>query len=133
MAADFFTVEVWTAKGLQRFLVLFLIDLSSRRVQIAGISAEANGLWMGQIARNLTDTADGLVAGKRYLIHDRDPLFTAVLNYRHSGRKTGSSAPTPAARTAADGTRRSYAPRGEARCDSATVDDSYGLRARLFK
>ncbi len=31
VAADFFTVEVWTAKGLKRFLVLFLLDLSSRR------------------------------------------------------------------------------------------------------
>jgi len=25
---DFFTVEAWTAKGLQRFLVLFFIELS---------------------------------------------------------------------------------------------------------
>jgi putative transposase len=32
---------------------------------------------MSQIARNLTDAADGLLKGKRYLIHDRDPLFTA--------------------------------------------------------
>ena len=31
---------------------------------------------MSQIARNLTDSVDGLLAGKRYLIHDRDPLFT---------------------------------------------------------
>ena len=30
-----------------------------------------------QIARNMTDTVDGLLMGKRYLIHDRDPLFTA--------------------------------------------------------
>jgi transposase InsO family protein len=51
--------------------------LSSRRVQIGGISARANGLWMSQIARNLTDVEDGLLSGKRYLIHDRDPLFTA--------------------------------------------------------
>ena len=35
-----------------------------------------NGLWMDQIARNLTDSLDGILAGKRYLIHDRDPLFT---------------------------------------------------------
>ena len=75
VAADFFTVEVWTAKGLQRFVVLFFIELSTRRVEIAGISAAANGLWMNQIARNLT-MVDGLLAGKRYLIHDRDPLFT---------------------------------------------------------
>jgi hypothetical protein len=45
-------------------------------VEIGGISAAANGLWMTQIARNLTDSIDGLLAGKRYLIHDRDPLFT---------------------------------------------------------
>jgi transposase InsO family protein len=31
---------------------------------------------MTQIARNLTDSIDGLLTGKRYLIHDRDPLFT---------------------------------------------------------
>jgi len=77
VAADFFTVEVWTAKGLRRFLVLFFIELSSRRVEIGGISATASGLWMNQIARNLTDSIDGLLTGKRYLIHDRDPLFTA--------------------------------------------------------
>lgn len=76
VAADFFTVEVWTTKGLQRFMVLFFIELSTRRVEIAGISASANGLWMSQIARNLTDSVDGLLTGKRYLIHDRDPLFT---------------------------------------------------------
>lgn len=76
VAADFFTVEVWTAKGLRRFVVLFFIELSTRRVEIAGISAAANGLWMSQIARNLTDCVEGLLTGKRYLIHDRDPLFT---------------------------------------------------------
>jgi transposase InsO family protein len=76
VAADFFTIEVWTAKGLQRFLVLFFIELSSRRVEIGGISAAANGLWMSQIARNLTDSVEGLLTGKRYLIHDRDPLIT---------------------------------------------------------
>jgi transposase InsO family protein len=77
VAADFFTVEVWTRKGLQRFMVLFFIDLATRRVQIAGIFPGANGLWMNQIARNLTDAVDGLLKGKRYIIHDRDPLFTA--------------------------------------------------------
>ena len=42
VAADFFTTEAWTRKGLTRFLVLFLIDLSSRRVKIAGVAREAN-------------------------------------------------------------------------------------------
>jgi len=33
---------------------------------------------MDQIGRNLTDSMDGLLSGKRYLIHDRDPLFTSA-------------------------------------------------------
>jgi putative transposase len=41
------------------------------------IANATNGLWMSQMGRNLTDTADGILKGKRYLIHDRDPLFTA--------------------------------------------------------
>jgi len=77
VAADFFTIEAWTRKGSTRFLVLFLIDLASRRVEIAGVAREANGLWMGQVGRNLSDAAEGFLIGKRYLIHDRDPLFTA--------------------------------------------------------
>jgi transposase InsO family protein len=76
VAADFFTVEVWTPRGLQRFIVPFFIELSTRKVEIAGIAAAANGLWMSQIGRNLTDAVDGILKGKRYLIHDRDPLFT---------------------------------------------------------
>jgi putative transposase len=76
VASDFFTVEVWTKKGLQRFVVLFFMELSTRRVQLGGIARVANGLWMAQIARNLTDGVDGFFKGKRYLIHDRDPLYT---------------------------------------------------------
>ena len=76
-ATDFFTVEVWTRAGLRRYMVLFFMDLSTRRVEIAGISAIANGLWMSRLARNLTDAVDGLLKGRRYLIHDRDSLFTA--------------------------------------------------------
>ena len=77
VATDFFTVEVWTRRGLKRFMVLFIMGLSTRKVQIAGIASSANGLWMSQIARNLTDAEQGILTGKRYLIHDRDPLFTA--------------------------------------------------------
>ena len=76
VASDFFTIEAWTAKGLQRYLVLFFMELCTRRVEIAGVATNANGLWMTQIARNLTDEVDGFFKGKRYLIHDRDPLYT---------------------------------------------------------
>jgi transposase InsO family protein len=75
-AADLFTVEVLTLRGLVRYHVLFVIDLKTRRVEIAGIHPGPHGAWMVQIARNLTDAFDGFLAGTRYLILDRDPLYT---------------------------------------------------------
>ena len=47
VAADFFTVEVWTRQGLRRFVVLFVMELSTRKV-VAGIGPAPNGLWMKQ-------------------------------------------------------------------------------------
>lgn len=44
-----------TARGLVRHLVMFVIDLRSRRVEIAGIVRQADGDWMKQIARNFSD------------------------------------------------------------------------------
>ncbi len=58
-AVDFFTVEVLTLAGLARHFVLFVIDIETRRVQIAGIVRQPHGAWMKQIARNLTDNMDG--------------------------------------------------------------------------
>ena len=60
-----------------RYLVLFVIDLKTRRVHIAGVSCRADGEWMAQIARNLTDAAAGPLTGFGHLIVDRDPLYTA--------------------------------------------------------
>jgi len=38
-AADFPTVEVWTAVGLVRYLVFFVLDLAARRMEIAAGAA----------------------------------------------------------------------------------------------
>lgn len=76
-AADFFSVEVLTARGLVRHLVFFVMKLETREVVIAGISASPTGAWMRQLARNLTDVEDGFLSGVRYLILDRDPLYTS--------------------------------------------------------
>ena len=73
---DFFTVEVLTLTGLVRFHVLFVIDLATRRVEIAGITRQPFEGWMLQVARQLTDPVDGFLRGHRYLIMDRDPLFS---------------------------------------------------------
>jgi hypothetical protein len=57
-------------------MVLFVIDLKTRRVYIPGITNQANGEWMAQIARNLSDAVAGPLRGFGYLIVDRDPLYT---------------------------------------------------------
>lgn len=75
-AADFFSVEVVTWQGLVRYFVLFVIDLKTRGVDIAGTPRRPDGEWMNQIARNLIDCEEGFLNGSRHLIHDRDPLFT---------------------------------------------------------
>ena len=77
-AGDLFTVEVLTLGGLRRYFVLFVIELKTRRVKIAGIHHQPYGGWMEQMARNLTDVFDGFLMNARHLIHDRDPLFTGA-------------------------------------------------------
>jgi putative transposase len=42
-ATDFFTTEVWTARGLVRYYVIIVMELSTRKVHVAGISPEADG------------------------------------------------------------------------------------------
>ena len=88
-ATDLFTVEVVNPFGLVRYHVLFVIDIATRCVCIGGITSDPNGEWMKQVARNLTDMWDGFLLGKRYLIHDRDPLFTEAVRglLRDSGVK----------------------------------------------
>jgi putative transposase len=57
-------------------MVLFAIDVATRKVEILGLHAQPNGPCMEQIARNISGEG-GFLAGKKYLIHDRDPLYTA--------------------------------------------------------
>ncbi len=86
-AMDFFTVEVLTPGGLIRYFLLFVIDLKTRRVEIAGISHRPYDEWMKQIARNLTDMIEGFLRNTCYLIHDRDPLFSE--SFRATVRAVG--------------------------------------------
>ena len=75
-AADFFTTEVWTAHGLVRHFTLFVIDIATRRVSVAGTTTNPTSAWMEQIARNLTDYETGFLNEKRFLIIDRDAIFS---------------------------------------------------------
>jgi transposase InsO family protein len=72
---DFFTVEVFTLKGLVKYYVLFFIQLETRRVCLAGITPYPDQLWMEQQARNVTMKDWGFLAHSRYLLRDRDAIF----------------------------------------------------------
>ena len=74
-AIDFTTIEVWTKGGLVTYYLLFVMELKTRRVQFAGCTPNPDEAWMKQVARNLTDTVDGFLNGKRYLLMDRDAKF----------------------------------------------------------
>jgi putative transposase len=75
-ACDFFAVETLGVFGPVRYMVLFVIELKSRAVHVAGIRIDPDGAWMMQVARNLLDAVDGFLRNATHLIHDRDPLFT---------------------------------------------------------
>ena len=66
--ADFFTSEVWTPRGLVTYYTLFVIDLRSRRVHVAGSTPTPDAGFMAQAARRPTDAVDGFLAGHRILI-----------------------------------------------------------------
>ena len=76
-ASDFFSVEVWTPRGLVTHYVLFVISLADRIVHIAGITTQPDEGWMLQVGRNLTDEESGALARKHYLIIDRDTKYSA--------------------------------------------------------
>jgi putative transposase len=75
-ASDFFTVEVWTSRGLLTHYVLFVISVAERVVHIAGITTRPGEAWMLQLGRNLIDEQSGALASKRYLIIDRDAKYS---------------------------------------------------------
>ena len=73
LAVDFFTVETIS---LQRLYVLFFIELGSRRVHLAGCTADPTGAWVTQQARQLTWALPERATPVRFLIRDRDSKFT---------------------------------------------------------
>jgi putative transposase len=79
MAADFFTTEVWTGRGLVTYYTLFVIELHSRRVQIVGCTPYPDDAFMLQVGRRLTDPVGRVLAGPRLLICDRDRKWSSAV------------------------------------------------------
>ena len=77
LECDFLTVDTLF---LKRFYVLFFIELATRRVRLAGITANPDGRWVAQQARNLLMQLDDENARPRFLIRDRDSKFTRELD-----------------------------------------------------
>jgi hypothetical protein len=97
VACDFFTSDtIW----LRRLYVLFFIELDTRRVHVAGVTANPDGGWVAQQARNLL-----LVLGEQgrqlhFVLRDRDAKFSRAFDdvFRSEGAQillTQCRHPTP--------------------------------------
>jgi len=84
IACDFFVVEtLW----LGRLYVLFFLELNSRRVHVAGCTANPDRGWTTQQARQLAWSLPERATPARFLIHDRDSKFSRAFNevFRSAG------------------------------------------------
>jgi transposase InsO family protein len=86
VACDFATID--TAL-LRRYYLLFFIDVTSREVYFAGVTANPTGAWTTQAARNLFLRHGDELAGARALVRDRGSQFIAAFDeiFRTEGFK----------------------------------------------
>jgi transposase InsO family protein len=75
LACDFLTVQTVFLKTLY---VLIFIELSTRRVHVAGTTARPDSAWVTQQARNLSII--GCLDDKHFLIRDRDAKFSGAFD-----------------------------------------------------
>jgi hypothetical protein len=109
MSCDLFTVET---VFLRTLYVLFFIEVGTRRVRIAGVTANPDAGWVTQQARNLA--MDGEADNIRFLIRDRDSKFTASFDevFRSKGARVVR---TPGPRPQGQRLRRAVRPHGPLR------------------
>jgi putative transposase len=64
----------------RRLYELFFIELDSRRVHVAGCTANPDGRWTTQQAQQLAWSFSERATPARFLIHDRDSRFTRAFD-----------------------------------------------------
>jgi putative transposase len=79
VAADFFTTEVWTARGLVTYYTAFVIELHTRRVAVLGSTPNPDGAFVVQAVRSLLGETDTVLREGRILLCDRDPNWTSAM------------------------------------------------------
>jgi transposase InsO family protein len=77
IACDFFTVDTIS---LRRIYVLFFIELSSRRVHLAGMTESPDGAWSAQQARNVVFSLAERDRPLEFLVRDNDGKFTSAFD-----------------------------------------------------
>ncbi len=73
LCCDFFVVE---SLFLRTYYVLFFLEIGTRRVHLAGVTANPNGQWVAQQARQYMWAIEEREEIFRCLIHDNDQKLT---------------------------------------------------------